>query len=272
MHGPESDIKAQNLYERFCLIAKKTLYRHHRLLLTSVLKVDLRETMDVIWSVVDNFTEVTETADSSGSLNTTVALPTPLMNRNRWSLSLDARLIAGLLVSLVGSCANTLVLSVLVLARREFGSNVNTFIINQSAMDLFACLSVVTVYAVMLTRGFEYVGNRVVDGIICVVLQGGVFAAVGLTAGKIGLVVITLERYFKVVHAIAHRKYYRDWMTKAGVALPWIGATCLILFPAIGTSRIVNGRCLRLGVWPNAAMAKVRLNRRSFSSLSKKQN
>ena len=215
--------------------------------------------MDQIFrSVVDSFTEATEAAETDGSVNTTDALPTSLMNRNRWSVPLDARLIAGLVLSVIGSFANMSVLTVLTLARREYGSSVNTLIINQSAMDLFACLSVVAIYAVMLTRGFEYIGNRAVDGIICVVLQGGVFVAIGLTAGKIGLVVITLERYFKVVHAIAHRKYYRDWMTKAAVALPWIGATCLILFPAIGTSRIVNGRCLRMGVWPNAAMAKVR--------------
>jgi len=44
----------------------------------------------------------------------------------------------------------------------------------------------------------------------------------GMNVGNIGLVVITLERYFKVVHAIAHRKYYKKWMTKVGVAVPWI--------------------------------------------------
>jgi len=46
----------------------------------------------------------------------------------------------------------------------------------------------------------------------------------GRNAGIIGLVIITLERYFKVVHAIGHRKYYHKWMTKVGVALPWINA------------------------------------------------
>jgi len=39
-----------------------------------------------------------------------------------------------------------------------------------------------------------------------------------MNAEKIGLVVITLERYFKIVHAILHRKYYRNWMTTVGVA------------------------------------------------------
>jgi len=71
---------------------------------------------------------------------------------------------------------------------------------------------------------------------------------------KLGLIVITMERYFKVVHAISHRKYYRNWMTKVGVALPWIGGMCLALFPGMGATRIVNGRCLRLTAWPNEAM------------------
>jgi len=84
-----------------------------------------------------------------------------------------------------------------------------------------------------------------------------------MTAAKLGLIVITVERYFMIVHAIAHRKYYRNWITKVGVALPWIGAACLSLFPAFGTTRIVKGRCLRYAVWPNEGMAFV--SRRVFA-------
>jgi len=209
--------------------------------------------------IVDNFTEMIQNADSNAIINSTVKLTTTLTNPTRQMLSVKVVSTVGLMVGITGSVANIVVLAVLIAARRQYKSNVNTLIINQSAMDLFACLSVVAIYVAMLTHGFEYRGNlQIVDAVICVVLEGGVFAAVGMTAGKIGLIVITLERYFKIVHAIAHRNYYRNWMTKVGVALPWIGATCLILFPAIGTTRIVHGRCLRMGVWPNEAMAKVK--------------
>jgi len=92
-----------------------------------------------------------------------------------------------------------------------------------------------------------------------VIFEGTSLTAFCMTAAKLGLVVITLERYFKIVHAIAHRKYYRNWMTRVGVALPWIGGACLSLFPAFGTTRIVNGRCLRYAVWPNKGMAFVSL-------------
>jgi len=93
-----------------------------------------------------------------------------------------------------------------------------------------------------------------------VIFEGAALSAFSMAAAKLGLVVITLERYFKIVHAIAHRKYYRNWMTKVGVALPWIGGASLSLFPSIGTTRIVNGRCLRHTVWPNEAMAFVSLH------------
>jgi len=166
----------------------------------------------------------------------------------------------GMVVSSVAVIANAVVLLVLVRARRQFGSSVHTLITNQSAMDLYTSLFVISIYIMMVTQSFNYDGNQILDGVICIIFEGGTPMVVGLTAEKIGLVVITIERYFKIVHAIAHRKYYRDWMTKVGVALPWIVGVCLILFPAMGTTRVVNGQCLRMGVWPNKAMASVRLH------------
>ena len=64
-----------------------------------------------------------------------------------------------------------------------------------------------------------------------------------MTAGKIGLMVITLERYFKVVHAVFHRKYYRSWITLVGVAVPWIRAY-RILF-VFHPSNCINKSCAR---------------------------
>ena len=86
-------------------------------------------------------------------------------------------------------------------------------------------------------------------------------AGIGRVAESSGLIIITLERYFKIVHTVLHRKYNRDWMTKLLVALPWIGGICMIVFPATATSRVVNGHCLRYGVWPNEAMKQVIRNK-----------
>jgi len=80
-----------------------------------------------------------------------------------------------------------------------------------------------------------------------------------MTAGKIGLMVITLERYFKVVHAVFHRKYYRSWMTRVGVAVPWITGFCSFFIPVIVSTRAVPGQCPIMGFWPSEDGAKVRM-------------
>jgi len=105
--------------------------------------------------------------------------------------------------------------------------------------------------------GYRYNRNPILDAAICVLFDGSALTALGITASTFGLVVITLERYFKIVHAIAHRKHYRNWMTTVGVILPWFASTCVVLFPGMGTTRIVNGQCLRLAIWPNKAMGFV---------------
>jgi len=97
------------------------------------------------------------------------------------------------------------------------------------------------------------------DQCLCIFIEGGALTAISMNGGKTGLMVITIERYFKIVHAILHRKRYRTWMTTVGVAIPWVSALCDVLFPAMGTSRVVDGHCERMGVWPNVAMRKVRL-------------
>jgi len=51
-----------------------------------------------------------------------------------------ASIIVAMFTGTVGTCANAVVLVVLIFARRHFGSHVNTLITNQSVMDLSACI------------------------------------------------------------------------------------------------------------------------------------
>jgi len=154
------------------------------------------------------------------------------------------------------------------------GLTLTTFSLTASEMGLmFITLEryfkiVYTVYSAVVVPGnFGCQMGRYVTVRNFMLFEGLTMTTFPLTASKMGLILITLERYFKIVHAIAHRKYYRDWMTKVGVALPWITGTCLMLFPGIGTTRIVNGQCLRMYAWPNKAMAKVSLSVH-FSNIS----
>jgi len=211
------------------------------------------------WHTLDYSSDVSEVLrGGDATFNSTLVMSTT-STTTLPETTVSAKILVpiGMLISSIGIAANAVVLAVLVRARREFSSSVHTLICNQSAMNLFTCMFTLALHVTILTRGFFYGGNKVLDGAVCVILEGAVFMVIGLTAEKLGLVVITLERYFKIVHAVAHRKHYRDWMTSVGVALPWIGATCFVLFPEMGTTRIVNGRCLITSVWPNKAIELV---------------
>jgi len=210
-----------------------------------------------VWSIADSVTEMLQTVDNM-SLETTTELTTALTIPPKLFFLSELYSTLMLVFSIIGVLTNSVVLTVLVLAHRQYGSNVNTLIANQCAIDLFACASVVFTRMAILGHDVAYRDNQLVDNIVCITVGSGLLASVGAVADKLGLVVITLERYVKIVHAIAHRKYYRSWMTKLAVALPWIGGACLKLFPAIGTTRVVDGQCLRFHVWPHSGMMKVR--------------
>ena len=182
-------------------------------------------------------------------------------------VSAEALMVVNVLVTSVGIVANSGVLTVLIRARRHFGSSVHTLISNQCAMDLFASVFALVSIVTMLTHGYRYNGNPFLDGTICVLVEGLTMTVTTLTASKLGLIVITIERYIKIVHAIAHRKYWRHWMTSVAAALPWIGGMCLVLFPAMASTRIVNGRCLRFAVWQNEAMTFVSMHIISFTDI-----
>ena len=210
---------------------------------------------ELVSSRLDSSTHGSEDGDAAS--NSTVVV-TGRKSAVKQSVSASAVAAVGLVIMIAGVVINCGVLAVLVCARRQFGSSVHTLITNQCAMDLFTAVSLTCTMVLMLSHGYRYDGRSpILDGAVCMLFEAVTLTGLGVTAGILGLIVITVERYFKIVHAIAHRNHYRNWMTKVGVALPWIGGTCLILFPAMGTTRIVNGKCLKLAVWPHEAMGFV---------------
>ena len=93
------------------------------------------------------------------------------MSPARKSLPLATLASILLVISCIGGCANAVVLTVLVRARREFGGSAHTLIANQSAMELAANVGALIMGIVMLTHGYRYSGDRILDGTICVLFE-----------------------------------------------------------------------------------------------------
>ena len=90
-------------------------------------------------------------------------------------------------MSITGMCANSVVLVVLILARRHYGSHINTLIANQAAMDLTAC----TFFFIMMLFGmgkYDLGLGKFGNDLICCVFRNIVITGVSRNAGNIGLI------------------------------------------------------------------------------------
>jgi len=95
---------------------------------------------------------------------------------------------------------------------------------------------------------------------LCILIDSSTLTVLGLNGAVASVVIITLDRYWKIVHSSHHRRYQRRWMLYFGLFLPWLDGAATHLLPAIGTTRIVDGSCHPTAFWPSLSMEKVCLN------------
>ena len=146
-------------------------------------------------------------------------------------------------IAVVGFLANLYVLLALLFSKNSRKNNVNALIMHQTVLDLTSCIFLF-IGLMMKPKGLK-------DSLaffVCVFFQNH---AVSITAGSAsvcGLMIITIERYVKIVHPVVYRNRYRPWMTRVGIIFPWIFGICTNLIPQLVASRVVRGRCLKRSI------------------------
>jgi len=119
----------------------------------------------------------------------------PLYVRQPPALTL-ASTVVGLVTGVTGMCANAIVFVVLMFARRNFGSHVNTLIANQSAMDLCACMSLTIAFGLSVPgapQSYLSMGENG-NNLVCFLFRYRVLPIMCMNAEKFGLVVF-LKRH-----------------------------------------------------------------------------
>lgn len=121
-----------------------------------------------------------------------------------------------LFIGVVGAISNGTLC--IILAQMEFkkSGSTNTLILNQTTLDFLSCFFIVVIYSVKiqdiyLTGWSGY--------LLCQFILNELFLWVVLDGSVTGVVFITLERYFKLVHPILHKKYYRKLMNYVGITI-----------------------------------------------------
>jgi len=156
----------------------------------------------------------------------------------------------GLAIAIIALLANILMWSVMVYDKLLRQNVTNAFVCNQTILDAVASLSIIITNIATQTAG----GIRVTEGFAgtlwCWTINASTLLTMAVYSSQAGLVIITLERYFKIVHPIQHRNRFRPWMGKVGLVLPWIDGIVVFLIPSWARTRVSGHSCIK--TWPSA--------------------
>ena len=115
-------------------------------------------------------------------------------------------------------------------------------------LELFACVSGFLRFSLDLAGVLtSYDASYLADWVLCLVIHSNHSAALigGFSyAGMVAVIIITIDRYWKIVYPIHHRRYYRRWMFRLSLFLPWLSGIAFEIVPIMLTSRITKGRCI----------------------------
>jgi hypothetical protein len=160
--------------------------------------------------------------------------------------SSSSRVVTQVLLSVIGSVgtvANGYVLLTIILCKELRKNITNVFICNQTIIDCLACIALaITMLLQKMAVSSSAIGFS--KQFLCWLFDNTGFLGSSVYASKFSLVIITLERYFKVVHPVKHRNKLRPWMIKLGIIAPWADGLFVGLLPQALFADVVNGRCL----------------------------
>jgi len=156
--------------------------------------------------------------------------------------------------------ANMLVLVGFRLTGRSKMNTSSIYIANHTILELFACVNGLLRFALDTAGMFRsYDATNPGHWIICLLIEPATLSGIGSFGSVVCVIIITFDRYWKIVHPIHHRKYYCHWMLKVGLMLPWLNGIAVKLLPFLPTTRIVKGRCVALAYWAARIMDDVSL-------------
>jgi len=156
----------------------------------------------------------------------------------------------GLAIAIIALLANILMWSVMVYDKLLRQNVTNAFVCNQTILDAVASLSIIITNIATQTAGEIQITEGFAGTLWCWTIKGATLLTMAVCSSQAGLVIITLERYFKIVHPIQHRNRFRPWMAKVGLVLPWIDGIVVILIPTWAITRVSGHSCIH--TWPTA--------------------
>ena len=163
-------------------------------------------------------------------------------------------------VAVFGAISNGLVVAMWIVHPDFKKSRSSYFILNQSIIDALTSVFLGVSYQNIVNGyGFiphTYQNNSILDRFLCKFWNTDQFIWALISCSTFNLVMLTAERYFKIVHPFRYAASYRKWKMAIALAFPWItGFTYQISF-YYTSSDMKDGKCYT-GTLASKTMKKI---------------
>ena len=153
-------------------------------------------------------------------------------------------------LAIIGAMEKGSVCFLLVQLERKKRGSTNLLIINQLCIDLFSCISALISFST-IQRTTNLTG--VWGHIVCMFILNQMFFWMGLFGSATSIVMITFERFVKIVYPVTHKKYYRKILIYAAISVTWINGFIINVPVTVVSSNLVEGQCVYVTLLPSAA-------------------
>jgi len=152
---------------------------------------------------------------------------------------------AVLAIGVVGTAANALILYALVASDQH---KKHVLIFYQNVLDFASSLFLIITASVKLY--YFYSGGS--DGYwLCVLIKSEYLNWVIILASKVNLMLVTVERYLKVVYSVWSKKRLRNWMLYLAMAFPLVSGFAHMTGTIFATTKVIGGMCYAYAFWKN---------------------
>jgi len=150
---------------------------------------------------------------------------------------------AVVVIGVVGTATNVLILYALVASKQH---KKHVLIFHQNVLDLCSSFLLTITYLLKLCN-FYLSGSP--GYWLCVLILSENLVWSVIIASNVNLMIVTIDRYLKVVHSVWSKKTLRNWMIYSAMAFAWISGLITSFPTTFTTSDVIDGVCFALGIW-----------------------
>ena len=161
-----------------------------------------------------------------------------------------AMLIVQLTIGSIGLLSNGFVVVVIVCFTSMHKQLANVFVINQSVIDGVSSL-ILIIQAASSSKIPSLIPGHLGSELYCRVWQSGLLQWSVFTSSTYNLVVLTIERYLKIVHPIIHKTSFTFKKAKALIIAVWFFGILFQSSYGIPTTTINGSTCWIVATWPD---------------------